>query len=526
MGARERVVRVLAFLWGRPSLVEATGELFRGLDSAMGLDVCVVTDSVAGKLSFAQQGLGAHSLRELILHGAGRRTTLAEHQIRELVARDTTRGQRWGFAREVGGSGAPDFVTAERIAAGYERLFDIVDPDLVVTWNGWSFVQALPVLLARRAGRAVLFLERGLVPGTLFVDPQGVNAGASVRRRGRADAAPGMDAETRASLEAFCRKLGSEGQSIVAHGASVAAADLRARLGLAPADRLVLLPLQVETDSNILAHSPHYKSMSVLMADVERAAAQHANVVLLVRPHPEVGVFAVPACGPRVRIVGDVSLHSLLRLVDAVVTINSTVGLEALTQGIPVLTLGEAIYSHGGWTSDVDEPGMLREALGAALSGPRRVVDARFLGFLHRVLRGSSWPLGVTDTWNARATIAAQVAELLCHSRWGDASRLTRSMVAERRALQTLFANSGTDAHEILLLGNPRAPHATRLVRETLARLCPGTDCASVPMKALVRQVVDFGAGRRRNVLAVGPLSGRRRLAWNLLPVRHKVLLF
>ena len=65
------------------------------------------------------------------------------------------------------------------------------------------------------------------------------------------------------------------------------------------------------------------------------------------------------------------SSHELIREAAAVIVISSTVGLEALLYGQPVLTMGQPFYSGYGVTLDVDSFRELREAGPAVLrSGP------------------------------------------------------------------------------------------------------------------------------------------------------------
>jgi capsule polysaccharide export protein KpsC/LpsZ len=57
------------------------------------------------------------------------------------------------------------------------------------------------------------------------------------------------------------------------------------------------------------------------------------------------------------------SSHELIRRSDAVVVIGSTVGVEALLHGHPVLTLGQPWYGGYGVTVDVDSFREIRDAV-------------------------------------------------------------------------------------------------------------------------------------------------------------------
>ena len=62
----------------------------------------------------------------------------------------------------------------------------------------------------------------------------------------------------------------------------------------------------------------------------------------------------------------DTDLRDLLARTSVLITVGSTVGFEALALGVPVITLGESIYSGRGLTIDIDKIGDLSRAIDAA----------------------------------------------------------------------------------------------------------------------------------------------------------------
>jgi capsular polysaccharide export protein len=71
---------------------------------------------------------------------------------------------------------------------------------------------------------------------------------------------------------------------------------------------------------------------------------------------------------------------------DLVITINSTVGIEAIDAGIPVITLGQAFYSFPGVVAGHCEevkvlPGLIGEALADA-GNVDREIQQRFIAAL------------------------------------------------------------------------------------------------------------------------------------------------
>jgi len=90
----------------------------------------------------------------------------------------------------------------------------------------------------------------------------------------------------------------------------------------------------------------HRRSSDQITDDLEllSGAAKANDAILLIRPHPSQSVEVYRAWlaktqYPHVALAGDVPLHPLLRSVDAVVTYDSTVGIEALLMRRSVIQL-------------------------------------------------------------------------------------------------------------------------------------------------------------------------------------------
>ena len=127
---------------------------------------------------------------------------------------------------------------------------------------------------------------------------------------------------------------------------------------LSPKDRFVAL--QTSGDAQVRVHSP-FQTVERFIEHVIRDFAAHApaDVELAIKHHPldrgfsdhsglirrlalELGVAG------RCHYLHDQHLPTLLRRTIGVVTINSTVGLSAVGEGVPVKVCGEAIYDIEG----------------------------------------------------------------------------------------------------------------------------------------------------------------------------------
>ncbi|MBM3474818.1 MAG: hypothetical protein FJX75_16255 [Armatimonadetes bacterium] len=105
---------------------------------------------------------------------------------------------------------------------------------------------------------------------------------------------------------------------------------------------------------------------------------------LVVKPHPFDFVYATKAAArlaehPRVLWTPDANIHDLLDLAEAVLTINSNVGLEASLYRRTVILAGEAVYGKRGFTRQLttfaDLPGVLSDERGPSEEQLSRFVD-------------------------------------------------------------------------------------------------------------------------------------------------------
>lgn len=132
------------------------------------------------------------------------------------------------------------------------------------------------------------------------------------------------------------------------------------RLLADPSARFFLVALQTSGDAQVRVHSP-FQTVERFIEHVIRDFAAHApaDVELAIKHHPLDRGFsdhralieklaAELGIGDRCHYLHDQHLPTLLRRTLGVVTINSTVGLSAVGEGVPVIACGEAIYDIAG----------------------------------------------------------------------------------------------------------------------------------------------------------------------------------
>lgn len=118
---------------------------------------------------------------------------------------------------------------------------------------------------------------------------------------------------------------------------------------------IVLVPGQVEDDASIIYGAPGMTNLTLL----EQVRSHCPDAYIVFKPHPDVlmgnragAVFRPNALRYCDRIIEAVGIDTVLRHADAVHTMTSLVGFEALLRGKAVTTYGLPFYAGWGLTKD------------------------------------------------------------------------------------------------------------------------------------------------------------------------------
>lgn len=203
--------------------------------------------------------------------------------------------------------------TATRLCSGGR-------PEALLTWCNYASLSAA----GRQLGVPVLHCELGPLRDPWYVplgylDFCGVNANTEAERRARA--CPPLPSRV-ADRDSLFRFFSRCERSDLSEGP-------RAKLGVA---------LQVEDDSNVLAYGRGFDTTLVLQYALERFAPEE----LLVRAHP--GSWSVPR--PGLPVDTSTTSAEFVARCERVLTLSSSVAVEAMLLGKPVTLLGESPARH------------------------------------------------------------------------------------------------------------------------------------------------------------------------------------
>ena len=145
----------------------------------------------------------------------------------------------------------------------------------------------------------------------------------------------------------------------------------------------IYVPFQLETDSQILKHSPNIKTMKELVEHTARALEEYnlineTNLKIIYKVHPLYksesnimdlkGIKQICEQNANLIFLTTGNNKQLIQKAKAVITVNSTVGFEALMAYKPVIILGEAFYGIKGISYVVDNLGNLGDVITKALT--------------------------------------------------------------------------------------------------------------------------------------------------------------
>lgn len=255
--------------------------------------------------------------------------------------------------------------------------------DLVIVWNGCHAEAASCAKAARDLGVKVLFMEDGYFPGTIVMDEKGVNAASYLT---------GKEAGFYQKVETDPEKMAQLKEIKLVPRAL--RTEFRGKEDFTYPPRYFFLPFQVKTDTQILLYSPQIRDMYELADRVYSALERfnrkyNRNYWLVIKEHPSdygrvnYDDLKKRYAGKQVAFTTTLPSSDLIESSEAVITINSNVGLEALFKGKPVITLGEAFFNVEGLVYHCTDLSKLEDEMEKAISnGINQELVNKFLYYL------------------------------------------------------------------------------------------------------------------------------------------------
>jgi capsular polysaccharide export protein len=276
---------------------------------------------------------------------------------------------------------------------------------IALAWNGLTGSRMVFMQGAKDAGAPTLYAELAPLPGHITLDPKGVNAEGSVPQDPAFYRAYGADTDT-----SGWRQIG---EGLTARASR--RADVGQSVGTLPDAPFLFCPLQVPDDSQVKLFSGWCGGMAGFLSALQQAARLlPEGWHLRLKEHPSAKQSLGPLIEPLLaegRVVLDNATDSFAQVAAArgVVTLNSSMGLQAFFYDKAVITLGRAFFNLPGLVNHADS----QAALNALFADPDRLdydapLRAAFLTWLDReYYTRFDWSSGTADTATIKARLAA-----------------------------------------------------------------------------------------------------------------------
>lgn len=253
----------------------------------------------------------------------------------------------------------------------WARAFFETRPNAVaLAWNGLNGSRRVWVEAARDVGAKLLCFEHAPVPHAITADPRGVNFANALPRTGQ----PYLDwlarhPQARGAWHPAADRITQRKPNPAKDGL---AADPEAP----PLEsNFLFVPLQYQGDSQLRIFGAQCRTLELTINHLIEAARnlpqgwhlrlkEHPSDPFTIRPHLEALRDALP-----IYIDNATDTFAQVRAAKAVLTVNSSVGLEALMLGKPVVVMGEAFWALPGLTI----AGQTAAQIKAALAAPDRL---------------------------------------------------------------------------------------------------------------------------------------------------------
>jgi capsule polysaccharide modification protein KpsS len=301
--------------------------------------------------------------------------------------------------------------------------------DILYIWNGYIVPQETLVIRAKQKGLQVLFFENGYEPNTFVMDPKGINAKSNLKitlsEMGQAITSNGTKTErssvrTRV-IDYIALRLKIKLYQFKYHKANLLRYEfsqsfctkllhMTERLfhirKFEPREPYIFFPLQVITDSQLIENYDHeqaetVKQIALLLHQINTERTKPIQLIVKEHPRQETHRYMKQLMKqvryPDVVFTRYADTNQLIKNAAAVITINSSVGYQALKMEKSVFVLGDSIYDGPGLGEKVKDLNLLMKKILQIIEENLSITDTNKVDEFVQNYRKVCYPLQFTN---------------------------------------------------------------------------------------------------------------------------------
>ena len=262
------------------------------------------------------------------------------------------------------------------IYLSYTSYLRKVSPEIICLWNGHRLPEMAIKAAASRYDIKIAHFENGLLPDSTTMDFSGVNAFSSLPKD--PNFYLGYVESEKVNRKDKClevREPHKKRKSLVFDEFDFS-------------KEYIFVPFQVDFDSQVIINSPRVNSMVELYYVIEKALKKvvDKDVLFIVKEHPsDSSTYSeFHERNPRIKFVNE-NTEDLIRNARAVITLNSSVGIEASMLGKTVFVMGNACYAIEGVSNQINSDEELVDAINNLADYTQdKVVSGSFFYYLEQ----------------------------------------------------------------------------------------------------------------------------------------------
>lgn len=273
--------------------------------------------------------------------------------------------------------------------------------ELVCVWNGINLPLACAARVAKKLGKKTLFFENGYLHNTTTLDPKGVNYRSSLVNKSRSfyDSVVIQEQQLAQIYHTVPAVRGLKTKWYQ----KLVTTETHLPEEITLPEKFIFLPFQVQDDTQVLLYSPEIRSMSELVHCVVKGVKAfnqryQENIWIIAKEHPsdfgrgDYSALKEAYKQEKILFLRFYPTPDLIARSTGIITLNSTVGIEALIQHKPVITLGNSFYNIDGLVCHVVQPDQLEQFIPFVFAEPDHQLIDKFLTYLrYGYLAEGSW---------------------------------------------------------------------------------------------------------------------------------------